>query len=523
MSEPTSPTKKFTLDSSPLLPTSYLIDTLRSDYDTDTSEIENLELLPIECDVSYTTADSSETPDFLPQIVTDTEEVQFMSSETPYSSDSEDSEPGSPTKLRFSPTKQLLAPPQATPQSFSKKVEKTPTHPARSSMMPLFDTAPLFSKRPVPNLPAPSRIPKLLESSTNYPGVPGIRMPGDMHLSYAPQETNSNVLPRLDLLLDVAPKCTAYLSSPYPRLTKYANHSTRFYEQKVAEKFYVSPAPAPPKVSIRSVVLFAETPKKTNPPATCASTGVGKREAQRKSTIPISPKLATAARNRKCQCCAGGVHGHSHRRPAAAKTTIGKKQGTARRRPDSPPGPSRYAKPPSTVSKSSLRGPAAHRTTRSAATPAKFGSASNAFGVHQTMQTPRSTAKDGTMAAKKSATTTKKPKLNLTTSLPEFKQPLAAIAPTPEPTRAEIHGRMHTPLPVIPKAPLFSNSKNTHLLATDTPSLSMAGSSAKAGAVHTPIKMPSLDEALGPNYHMVHNFNETHPITGPLNERDLLR
>jgi hypothetical protein len=531
--DPNSPTKRNSKGSSPLLPILDFGDTLNVNFSGIHGDLSYLELLPIECDLSSETKQLEENFSFQP-MGEESETLPEEELESDVSSESEASEPESPTMKRFKPILSkpdipALEMPNIEIVSEVKRLERTPVPPIRSSIMPLFDTAPLFSKRPVPHLPTPSRIPKPTNLGKMPAGVPGIRMPGEMHLSYASNEPQSNVLPRLDLLVDVAPKCAVYLSSPYPRLTKYANHSTKFYEQRVAEKTVYSPAPTP-SFKPTHIVMFAETPKKPNPVPTSASTGIGKGETRRKATVPVSPKLATAARNRKCQCCEGGVHGHhKHTAVSAARTTVGKTQTSMRRRPGSPPTQSR-------PSQSRIAGPTTvFKGSAATQTPAKgINSNSGSSGVsHRHIgtlaETPRITTKEKDSIAKRGQTTSKKPKLNLTTSLPEFKQPLASIAPTPDPTRTEMHERMHMPLPPIPKTPLFPKSHGKSNLrqgdATTTPSTGLhAGAiSSHPTAAPTPIKMPSLADVLGPNYRMVQAFNASHPMAGPLNERDLLR
>lgn len=91
--------------------------------------------------------------------------------------------------------------------------------------------------------------------------------------------------------------------------------------------------------------------------------------------------------------------------------------------------------------------------------------------------------------ASSTAHATPKPKLNLTTSLPEFKQPLADIAPTPEPSRAEVEAKLRTPLPF--KLPM--------------PAL-------PPKPVPTPIKFMPRNEAFGPGLKEAQQYTAAHPF-----------
>lgn len=364
----------------------------------------------------------------------------------------------------------------------------TPARSVRTSGMPI------FTKRPVPVMATPSRIPRPMEKSkrsVQSTAAPGIRMPGDFHLSYETRETTFEReeinTTRLDLLPDYGPKCAIYLSSPYPRLTKGANHSAAFYEQKLAQQMRTFDLNPKPRREVAAATIMATTPKKQKPTISAHSTSShAPSTAGGRRTIPISPKLATAARTRKCQCCEGGLHAHNARNTRAqalAKTTVGKRATTMRRRPSPKAGTVRFA--PGTATPQHSHAKTIKRTVASTARKSTLTRA----------RTDGANICDAPIAA---PTTPAKPKLHLTTSLPEFKQPLAHIVPTPSKTRTEIDEKLKTPLPAVPSTAQLNSAQNKAILAmAQTPS--------------TPIKMKSLDEILGPNYHLVHAFNEQNP------------
>jgi len=530
-----------------------------------------------------------------------------------------DSMPSSPSRSRLV----LVDADNRVEKSISNVVAVTPVvqrRGGRSSITPMFQKAPLFPARPMPVMPTPSRIPPSSasvvpqSSPSKASGVkkrhfwatssaaPGIRMPGDMHLSYVPNEkhnpsnnedsaiqlpsllsssaistsSSTSAPQRLDLDVDNVPKCTAYLSSPYPRLTKYANHAAKFYEKKLEERretflpplhsaessssssslyssshlsslyssSLYSSHPSSSKTSHKSTSFSSssKTPKRTD--GTCASSGSGavqsrtvartpsaapsvslRRKASaatvgRVPTVPRSPKLATASRLRKCQCCEGGVHGgggggggrrggggsemkkktkdaavgciateSSHKRAAGrrngAETTIGKRQATMRRRP-SP------SKPSAVPASSSSSTHVSHKQQNDYVSH-----------HHHPQQQPVQR------------------KLNLTTSLPQFTQPLALIAPTPEPSKDEVRRRLLQPIPSstpssssVQKKTAKTQSVSTTSTTTTATTTVPATASSRSSQVNapTPIKMKSLEEALGPNYRLIHAFNESHPI-----------
>lgn len=470
------------------------------------------ELLPIMCDLNddeeLSSSDSEE-----PLLALPLHDIQLDDDDSLHDEEEGISDPMSPTMKRLNPVRTL--PTRSTPTAStaprvlsttileeSLLFNATPNRSNKSSLPPLFDAQPLFNKRPIPVIPTPSRIPRSMERSTPSTSAPGIRMPGQFHLTYdRPSNfaelsdaiassgiSSENSMPmRLDARLDITPKCPVYLSSPYPRLTKQANHTVKYYEKRVAEmKRDSQPSIPTPRQVARSRIMNT-TPKKADTHSTAPKTVEGgKRTLNR--TIPISPKLATASRSRKCQCCEGGVHSHTHRRTKGQPaTTVGKRAATLRRRPDVSATPTRHAAPPATASKTM-------RTVRYAPSTVK-----KVVPKEAPKPTPSATA-----------ATPAKPKLNLTTSLPEFKQPLANIAPTPQKSRQEIDDKLRTPLPQpTPRTPSTSaaavNSRIAALEATQTPS-----------------KFKTLDEILGPNYQLVHDFNVLNPYSDTPLEQSLL-
>lgn len=478
------------------------------------------ELLPIDyqMDDGISTASSDSDSSLLSVTTPDTSDAE--DDDSVHNDENDIPEPTSPSMKRLNsarnpPTKNTPTaslPPRAPSASILEEsllLNATPHRNPRASIMPLFDTQPLFVKRPVPVIPTPSRIPRPMERTAPSTAAPGIRMPGQFHLTYdrpsnfvelshAPSSsgnTTDNSIPmRLDGHLDITPKCSVYLSSPYPRLTKQANHTVRHYEQRLAEMKNDSQHSLPTPRQVARSKILESTPKKLpaggrTPPRTVEG---GKRVSNR--TIPISPKLATAARTRKCQCCEGGVHGPAHKHSKAQPhTTVGKRATTLRRRPDAASGtPSRFMTPASKTMRNTKSRPA---TMRKAAATTEDRHVKENASVHPSMP---------------ATTTPAKPKLNLTTSLPEFKQPLAAIAPTPQKTRQEIEDRLRTPLPQpTPQTPNTSNAAvNSRLAALE--------------ASQTPSKLKTLDEILGPNYHLVRSFNVKNPLSNTPLETSLL-
>lgn len=474
------------------------------------------ELLPVECHLDDAVSDTNSADS----------EASLYSAATPDDSDFEDedleeiqseiAEPTSPTMKRLTAVRS--APKQFTPTAapssrlFSTSIledsllgDSTPHRPSTSAL-PSFEAKPLFTKRPVPVIPTPSRIPGCMDRRTTSSAAPGIRMPGEFRLTYdrpynfselsratssSGNSADTSIPIHLDGHLDVMPKCSVYLSSPYPRLTKQSNHTVKYYEKRVHEMQRDSQPSLPTPHQVARSKLLDTTPKKAAPTPTAAPKTVesGKRTSTR--TIPISPKLATAARTRKCQCCEGGMHSHTHKHSKAQpNTTVGKRATTLRRRPDAAGTPSRFATPSASTSK----------TMRSVR--------------HAPSTTTKLSSKDVRFAAptptpSKSSTTPAKPKLNLTTSLPEFKQPLANIAPTPQKTRQEIDDKLKTPLPQ--PAP---HTPNTSAAAVN-------GRIAALEAAQTPSKLRSLDEILGPNYRLVHDFNASNPLSDAPLEQSL--
>lgn len=475
------------------------------------------ELLPVECHLNDDASDTN----------SDDSEASLYSAATPDDSDFEEedleesrieiAEPTSPTMKRLTAVR--IAPKPNTPTAalssrlFSTSLledsllgDSTP-HRSTTTSLPSFDAKPLFTKRPVPVIPTPSRIPGSMDRRTTSSAAPGIRMPGEFRLTYDrpynfsefSRTTSSSgnsadtALPiHLDGHLDVMPKCSVYLSSPYPRLTKQSNHTVKYYEKRVFDMQRESQPSLPTPRQVARSKLLDTTPKKAAPPSNAAPKTVdtGKRSSTR--TIPISPKLATAARTRKCQCCEGGLHSHTHKTPKAQpNTTVGKRATTLRRRPDAAGTPSRFATPAATTSKTM-------RTVRHAPSTTKKASSKDVR-----FEAPTSTPS-------KSASTPAKPKLNLTTSLPEFKQPLANIAPTPQKSRQEIEEKLRTPLPQhIPHTP-------------STSAAAVNGRIAALEAAQTPSKLRSLDEILGPNYHLVRDFNASNPLSDAPLEQSLM-